>query len=306
MGREQGIRELVQGALAAGLLLEHIEAHRGHLARGHEVGHRGHVEDAAAGAVDEDHAVFHGSQLGGAEKPHGLGGLGQVDGDEVGQGEDLLHRVEQLHTQRGGPLGAAVGVVPHETHAEAAGALGHEPADAAEAEDGERLLVELGAGEGGALPRARVHGRVGLGQAAGAGQEQRHGVLGGRDDVGGGGVADDDAALRGGLHVDVVDGHAGSPDDLEAAGRVQELRRHLGLGAHDERVVGGDGRRQGLRRQVEPHVHLIALAPQDVQTLVGDLLRDQNPLARHGVRSPSSLRWQRRAAAQGGRPHSGR
>ena len=128
---------------------------------------------------------------------------------------------------RGGALLGDVRVEADELHAEAARALGHERADAAEAEDGERLLVELGAGELRALPLALLHRRVGLRDVARLREHERHRLLGGRDDVGRRRVAHDDAALGGGRDVDVVDAHAGAADDLQVRAGLDDLARGL-------------------------------------------------------------------------------
>jgi hypothetical protein len=55
------------------------------------------------------------------------------------------------------------------------------------------------------------------------------GELGRRDRVARRRVHDDDAALGGGVDVDVVDADPGAADDLEERGRRDHLGRDLGL-----------------------------------------------------------------------------
>ena len=282
MGREDGVGELVQRALRAGLVLEHVDARGADLAGGTEVGQRVDVVDAAARHVDQDDAVFHGGVLVGAEHADGLVGLRQMHRDEIGQGKELLHVVVERHAQLLGALGAAVRIVADQVHAEGAGALGHQAADAAKAEDGQRLLIQLAAAELAARPLARVHAGVGLGGVARACQHQAHGLLGGGDDVGGGGVAHDDAGLGGGLDVDVVHAHARAADDAQLRSRGDDLARDVRGGAHHERIVVGDGLDKLIRGHLQLDIDLQALFRKAVQTGLRQLLGNQD-LLRHAL-----------------------
>ena len=164
MGREDGVGKFMQRALRAGLVLEHVDARGADLAGRKEVGQGVDVVDAAARHVDQDDAVFHCGVLLGAEHADGLVGLRQMHRDEIGQGKKLLHVVVKRHAQLLGALGAAVRVVAHQVHAECTGALGNQAADAAQAEDGQRLLIQLAAAELAAGPLPRMHACVGSGR----------------------------------------------------------------------------------------------------------------------------------------------
>ena len=104
--------------------------------------------------------------------------------------------------------------------------VGDELADAAEADDAERLVGELDALPPAALPPAGDERRVGLRDVAGLGQQQRHRVLGGRDDVALRGVDDHHAAPGGGVDVDVVEPDAGPADDDQVGAGGQHLVGH--------------------------------------------------------------------------------
>ena len=119
----------------------------------------------------------------GVEEAFGLGRLGQVHGDEVGLRVDVLGRVGLVDPQLAVALGADERVEGEHAHAEAPRALGDELADAPEAEDAERLLVQLDAGVFRAIPFAFVQRLVRLGDVAGEREQQRQRVLGGGDDV---------------------------------------------------------------------------------------------------------------------------
>ena len=282
MGREDGVGEFMQRALRAGLVLEHVDARGADLAGRKEVGQRVDVVDAAARHVDQDDAVFHCGVLLGAEHADGLVGLRQMHRDEIGQGKKLLHVVVKRHAQLLGALGAAVRVVAHQVHAECTGALGNQATDAAQAEDGQRLLIQLAAAELAAGPLPRMHACVGLGGVARAGKHEAHGLLGGRDDIGSGGVAHDDTGLGRSLDIDVVHAHAGTADDAQLRSRGDDLARDVRGGAHHKRIVVGDGLDKLIRGHLQLDIDLQALFRKAVQTGLRQLLGNQD-LLRHAL-----------------------
>ena len=107
-----------------------------------------------AGDVEDPHAVLALGEHLGVEPALGVGRLGQVQREEVGDRVDVVGRLGLLDPQLAVALGADERVVRDHLHLKAAGALRDELADAAEAEDPERLLVQLDAGELRALPAA--------------------------------------------------------------------------------------------------------------------------------------------------------
>ena len=111
------------------------------------------------------------------------GVFGQVDRQEVGLADELLEPVDELHAELAGPLAADERVVGDELHAERERPLRDEHADAAEADDPERLAVQLDALPAAAVPLAALQVGVGLGDVAGLRQQQRDRVLGRRQHV---------------------------------------------------------------------------------------------------------------------------
>ena len=85
---------------------------------------------------------------------------------------------------------------------------------------------------------------VGLGDVPGLGQQERHRLLGGRQDVRLGGVDDHDAAFGGRGDVDVVEADPGPTDDDE----VRPGGQHLG----GDRGRRADHQRRGPRRSPRP------------------------------------------------------
>ena len=146
------------------------------------------------------------------------------------------------HTHVLGPVGRDERVVGHQPHAEGQGPLGHQGPDPPQTDDAEDLAVQLDALPLGALPLPRHQGGVGLGDVPGLGQQQGHGLLGGREDVRLGGVDHHDPALGGRVDVDVVEPDAGPAHHDE----VGAGRQHLG----GDR--GGRADDQGLRARRWP------------------------------------------------------
>ncbi len=155
---------------------------------------------------------------------------------ERGEGDAILARDDRRDER----------VVGDQLHAEGGGAPGDFEADAAEADDAERLAAQLRALQGFLVPFAGVHGLVRARDAAAHGDHQAERQLGDGDGVGAGRVHHHDAVVGGGGGVDVVDAHAGAADDAEL-GRVLE-QRGVGLdgGADDEGVGVGELGLQGF------------------------------------------------------------
>jgi hypothetical protein len=154
----------------------------------------------------------------------------------------------------------------------------------------------------GARVRTGLERRVGLRDIARHGGDERDGVLGGGDGVGGGRVDDEAAGLGGGLEVDVVDADSRPADDAEpAARRLEHLPRDARRAAHHQRVHERHLGAELLRRELVGAVHVRELA-QKVQPRGAQLLRDQHrrapapcPRRRHGPR-----RRGRRCGGKGG------
>ena len=254
---------------------EHVERGARDLAGVERRLQRGVVDEPAAGDVEHAHAVAHLGERLGVEEAFGLGGLGQVDGDEVGLRVDVLGGVGLVDSQLAVALGADEGIEREHAHPEPARALGDELADAPEAEHAERLLVQLDAGVFRAVPFAFVQRLVRLGDVAGEREQQRQRVLGGGDDVRLGGVGDDDPAAGGGGHVDVVNAHARTADHAQVDGALDQLGGHLRGRTDQDPMVGADALVQFLFAPVDAEVDVKAGA-QQLDARLADLLLDED------------------------------
>jgi len=196
--------------------------------------------------------------------------------DEVGLAHQLLE-IHELHAHVPGPVRRDKGVVGDQAHAEGHRPLSHQGPYPAEADDTEGLAVELDSFPLGPLPLSRHQRRVGLGDVAGLGQQQGHGLLGRRQDVRLGCVDDHHATFGGGGHVDVVEADAGPPDDDQVAPGGKDLGGHGGGRPDDQGVRPDDGFDQLFGSQSELDVHLVAGLGHEVQTRLGQLFGDEDP-----------------------------
>jgi hypothetical protein len=261
--------------LGEGLGGEDVERRAADLAGLQPRHQRVEVYQLAAGAIDDPHPVLHRRDRLGADQADRLRRLRHVDGDHVGPPVEVLEALRALDAELLEALGGDELVEGDDVHLEALGALGDQLADAAEADDADRLAVELGALVLGPVPAAVDERAVRLRDVAEEGQHQGDGVLGGGDRVRFGRVGDDDAAPGGGRNVDVVDPGAGAADHLQVRRPFDQLRRHLRRRADQDRVVAADLLGQLLVGHLEAEVDLEVLA-QQLDAGVGDLLLDQD------------------------------
>ena len=235
-----------QGRVLRWLLLEHVEGGTADLAGVEAAQHGGFVDDAAAGAVYQQHAVLALVQLRVRYAVFGLGRQRQMHGDKIRGGEHVL-QAGQLGAEGKGCFLGDERIVPEHLHAERGATLSDFAADLAQADDPEDLAGQLDAGVGAALPLARLQRRGGLRDVASQRHEHAEGELSRRYRVATGRVGDDDAASSRRLHVDVVDPGPRPADDPQSRRRADQLLRHLGAAAHDEAVVVADDLQQLVR-----------------------------------------------------------
>ena len=157
------------------------------------------------------------------------GGVRAVDRQDIHAGN---HLVEAF------PIGGvkislqfraqAFSVVVVDLHPERAGAPSHGLADAAHAQDAKAAATDPAAkvGHGGpALPFTCLHFSEALGDAAGDGEDQGKGHIGGIFGDHAGGVGDEDAALAGRCHINMVHPCPVISDEFQAiAGLCQHGR----------------------------------------------------------------------------------
>jgi hypothetical protein len=107
-------------------------------------------------------------------------------------------------------------VIRHDAHAERAGAPRHLAPDFAHPDNPQRLAREFDPRELCALPLARAQRAVCLRDVARQREQVRHRQFRSGDGIALRRVDHHDAALRGGVHIDVVHADARAPNNLQA------------------------------------------------------------------------------------------
>ena len=164
----------------------------------------------------------------------------QMEGQEVGGRENLVHPVRPGHPELAKPILGDERVVRDHLHPETDRTARDLLADPSEAEHAQRLALELDPAVARAFPPPLLERGVRLRDVPRERDEQPDGVLRRRDDCRLGRIRDDDPAARRGVDVDVVDPHSRPSDHLQPVGPLEDLGGQLRRGADDDRVVVPD------------------------------------------------------------------
>ena len=203
-----------------------------------------------------------------------------MQGHEIGFGEQLVEGVDEGRRARVGGM-VDVGIVGQHAHLEAVRLARDARADAAEADDAERLAGHFEADELLLLVGSSAAQRgIGAAGVARQGEQQAERMLGHGVGVGPGGVDDRHPAPRRRRAVDVVEAGAVLGDQPEVRCRG-ELRAPHRKQPHHHGVDGGELGAQALRiggagRAVAPRDDAVAGAFQDAQAGAADRLGDQD------------------------------
>ena len=200
-------------------------------------------------AVDQPHAGLHQGDRFVVDQVRRFGRERRVDGEVI----DVRQHVADFFDARDAELGRLLGgeerIVAEHAHLKRQGPLGDFLADAAQADDAERLVGELRAHEGLAVPLALAELGIGFGHAPRQGEHQREGVLGRAERVARRRVHHHDAQPRGGFLVDVVGADAGPGDRPQPLVSFQHVAADRHAAAADRAVELGQGLFQGVALQ---------------------------------------------------------
>ena len=199
-----------------------------------------------------------------------------MDRDEVRTAEEL-GEVDDLDAELTRTVLRDERVVRDDPHVHGGGADRDLPADPAEADDAEGLLVHLDADELRPLPLAALDRGVRLRDVAREREHHGAGVLGGGEGVALGGVRDDDAPPRGGCGIDVVDAGTGPPDEPELRPCLDHPCRDLGSGTDEQGVVFTDDPDQRVLGEVGLYVD-VDLVAQDLDPLLGQRIAHKHSI----------------------------
>ena len=239
MRRRNEIFSPEQHVRLGGLLDEHVKGRAADMAA-IETGAKGDlIHQPAPGAVDDQHPFLGLGQVLSRQDVAGLVGERGMQGNDIGAGQQVV-QLNLLDAQFDGAFRREEGVVSHNLHLQAIGAVSNDAADIARPDEAEGLGVEFYAHEPVLLPFAGLGGRVGGRELAS--QRKHHGdsVLGGGDRVTEGGIHHHDAPRRRRRDIDIVNADPGAADYLEVHTSGENVLVGLGGGANGQAVIVAD------------------------------------------------------------------
>ena len=233
MGGHHYARAVQQGPFRHRFRGEHVQGGAPHPAGAQRLHQGVFVQHAAPGGVHDAHPRLDCRQGFPPDQVAGLLDQRDVDGDEIGAGQQSF-QFHQLPSQPGHPLFGQIGVVDQKRHSEGQGPFRHQRPDAAQPHHPQRLPVQLHSPEPGPLPRPRPDGGVRLRNMTAHGQHQGHGMFGGGNGVGGGSAHHLRPRLPGRLQIDVVQPHPRPADNRQPGGGPDQFPIHTHPAAHHQ------------------------------------------------------------------------
>jgi len=216
------------------------------------------IDDAATGAVDDHHTIFHLIKCRFIYKSHSLLQLGNMDRQIIALAIEFLQgnsrETRLLNLCRGD-----IGVMDHYLHLKAPRTVRHNGTDLAETDDNQNLVAHLTALKIFLLPLAglegcRPHGNV-------AGQRKHHGqrMFGRGHDITAGRVHNDDATLGGRRNIHIVKAYPGPANHLEPRRCRQKIFGNPGGTPDHQGVILSNNCLECLRVEAGFHMDLYTL-----------------------------------------------
>ena len=245
MRRRDEIIQFQQRRFRIGFSLEDIERGAGNLAAFQALVQIVFVDDAAARAIQNAHAVSHPGNGVLVDQVASVFGKRHVNGDEVGLPEDLL-KIDQFETAREMRIRIDVRIVSNDVHAHGLALARDFTADAAEANDAQGLSCQLHTLELRFFPLPVLQRLIRLRNVAREGEQHRDRVFCSGCRRSARRVHDKDATFGGGIEIDIVHTDAGAADDPEAFCFLDEFPIHSCAAANDDALRIGDDVQQFL------------------------------------------------------------
>ena len=253
--------------------LEHVQRRAGDMAIVQGSFQSMFINESAAGAVDDAHALLGLGNGIGRQDVLGLRRHGHMQGDEIGPRQQVV----QFHLLDAQVVGAFLRqerVVRDDSHLQALGAVGDDAADIAGADQPQHLAGDFHAHEAVLFPLAGLGARIGGRQLARQRQHQRDGMLGGGDGIAEGRVHHDHAGAGGGGNVHIVHADAGAAHNLQILRRLQHIGGELGGAANGDAVILVNDLEQFFLAEAGLHIGVHAALLEDGdggrRQLVGD------------------------------------
>ena len=252
---------------------EHVERGAGDDAVTDRVGQRLFVDDATAGDIDDTQARLGLKQQVTSDNSGGLFVFGKVNGEEVRLGNYLIEG-EQFHPHLATAFGRDERIEGDDSHAKGLGPVGDQFTNPSKTDDAKGLVGELDAFPARPLPPTSLERRMRLRNVSSLREQQRHRVLGRRDDVRLWGVHHHHPTPCRRSDVDVVQSDSCPTDDHQVGSNFEQRRIDLRCRADDQRVRSDDVRIQ--LGQIEVHIDFVTSRPQPVKSTIGNFFGHQN------------------------------
>ena len=258
------VRGTEQGRFLGRFGLEHIERRARDMAAIHRRLQRRFVNQPAARAVNDPHALLGFGEIFGREDIAGLVRQRRVQRDEIGLGQQRIQLgLFDAHFDRA--FGRQERIEGDDLHLEPQRPARHDRADIARADQAQNFAGHFDAHEIVLGPFARLSLRIRLWNLASQREHQRDGVFGGGDRVAERGVHHHHALRRSGRDIDVIDPDPGPANHFQVLGGGQNFLGHLGRGADCQTIVIADPGDQLLGRFASDHVYIAALVGKNAR-----------------------------------------
>ena len=209
------------------LNLEDIQSRRRDLPRIQRRQKRRLVNQPAARAVDDPHALLGLRKVLGRQDIAGLVGQRHMQGDEIGAVEQIL-QLDFGHAKRPGPLVRQEGIIGDHLHLQPHGAIAYDAANIAGTDHAKGLVEQLHPHKARLFPFPGLGRGIGLRDLTRDGKHHRDGMFGGGDRIAKRRVHHDHPFFCGRRDIDVIDANPCPAHDLQPRGKTQQLFGHLG------------------------------------------------------------------------------
>lgn len=192
-----------QSSVNLRLVREHIQTGGTQLATVEGLNQGFLIDNTTSSGVDEASTILHGVELGLAEALLGATVKGQVEGDDVGTGKELVQVVDVL-AREFGSRGDRVSVVVNDLHVPSQTPLGNDRTDTTHTNDTDSLSLRVRSGLQSLLPFTSSSVDLGSVVLSQSGEDEEHGSGGGSVVNSSGSVGNLDSSSSGGGNVDLV------------------------------------------------------------------------------------------------------
>ena len=232
------------------------------------------VHAAAAGTVDNAHAVLHFGNSFGIQHLFRFLGERSVNGDVVGFSQQSV-KINQLNANLMRTFFGNIRVIADSGHFHSLHTFGNAAADTANADDAKGFALHLNAVKGFAVPFAFLNRLMGLRNVTSHSHHHSNSVLGSSHGVAFRGVEYDNAFSGSGGDINVINANTGAADNLQTGGGFDNLFSYLGHAAGYQAIVIVNNLDKLLRLHVGHYIYIKVFAQQSY-AFFADIVADKN------------------------------